>query len=159
MYPNYTSFTNSLKISEERTKYLNELKNTRKNMNSKNTIIIGVLGESPYAESAGDVNIPYCKSTFGGSGCRYDGSNPYLPEKQRTSLTLDYDNFDHNVISHILEADKNIPVITVLLSGRPMLVNNALNISTAFISAWLPGTSGGQGIVDAISGDYKLRSK
>ena len=94
--------TNSLKISEERTKYLNDLKNVRKNMTANNTIIIGVLGESPYAESAGDVNIPYCKGIFGGDGCRYDGSNPYLPEKQRTSLALDYDNFDHNVISHIL---------------------------------------------------------
>ena len=128
-------------------------------MTSKNTIIVGVLGESPYAESAGDVNIPYCHGIFGSDGCRYDGSNPYLPEKQRSSLALDYDNFDHNVISHIREADKNIPLITVLLSGRPMLINNALGISDAFIAGWLPGTSGGQGIVDAISGDYRLRNK
>lgn len=56
-------------------------------MTSKNTIIIGVLGESPYAETAGDVGIPYCKnSIFGGDGCRYDGTNPYLPEKQRATL-------------------------------------------------------------------------
>lgn len=45
-----------------------------------------------------------------------------------------------------------------MLSGRPMLINNALNISNAFIAGWLPGTSGGQGIVDAISGDYKFKS-
>jgi hypothetical protein len=35
-----------------------------------------------------------------------------------------------------------------------MIINSALNISNAFISGWLPGTSGGQGIVDVISGDY-----
>ena len=40
-----------------------------------------------------------------------------------------------------------------------MEVNNALKISTAFIAGWLPGTSGGQGIVDAISGDYVVRPK
>ena len=52
-----------------------------KNMNTKNTITIGVLAESPYAETAGDVGIPYCTGStlIGGDGCRYDGSNPYLP--------------------------------------------------------------------------------
>lgn len=129
-------------------------------MTAKNTIIIGVLGESPYAETAGDVGIPYCKnSIFGSDGCRYDGSNPYLPEVQRTTLALAYDTFDHHVFEHIWEHDKNIPLITVVLAGRPMLINDAVNISSAVVAAWLPGTSGGQGIVDAISGDYRLRSK
>jgi hypothetical protein len=31
-------------------------------MNSKNTIILAVVGESPYAEFAGDVGIPYCQN-------------------------------------------------------------------------------------------------
>lgn len=57
------------------------------------------------------------------------------------------------------EQDKNIPLISVMLAGRPMLINSVVNISSAVLAAWLPGTSGGQGIVDAISGDYRLRSK
>lgn len=58
-------------------------------MTAKNTIIIGVLGESPYAETAGDVGIPYCHgSILGSDGCRYDGTNPYLPQKQRSTLDL-----------------------------------------------------------------------
>jgi beta-glucosidase len=130
-------------------------------MNSKNTIIIGVLAESPYSESAGDVGIPYCTGSTitGGDGCRYDGSNPYLPEKQRKTLELNYDAFDHKVLDHVWEHDKNIPLVTVMLAGRPMLINNSVNISSAVIAGWLPGTSGGQGIVDAISGDYRLKSK
>ena len=32
-------------------------------MTSRNTLIIGVFGEDPYAESEGDVNIPYCKTS------------------------------------------------------------------------------------------------
>lgn len=40
-----------------------------------------------------------------------------------------------------------------------MIINDMLNESAAFISAFLPGTSGGQGIVDAITGDYVIRPK
>jgi beta-glucosidase len=38
-----------------------------------------------------------------------------------------------------------------------MIINDILTESSAFISAFLPGTSGGQGIVDAIVGDYTMR--
>jgi beta-glucosidase len=43
------------------------------------------------------------------------------------------------------------------MSGRPMIINGILDESSAFISAFLPGTSGGQGIVDAITGRYVFR--
>lgn len=38
-----------------------------------------------------------------------------------------------------------------------MLVEKLMVESQAVIAAWLPGTSGGQGIVDAIIGDYVFR--
>lgn len=38
-----------------------------------------------------------------------------------------------------------------------MIINSILDESNAFISAFLPGTSGGQGIVDAITGRYVFR--
>ena len=47
--------------------------------------------------------------------------------------------------------------MSVLISGRPLLINQILSSSNAVISAWLPGTAGGQGILDAISGDYLLK--
>ena len=37
------------------------LKAKKREFNSKNTLVIGVFGEYPYAETVGDVNIPYCK--------------------------------------------------------------------------------------------------
>lgn len=39
------------------------------------------------------------------------------------------------------------------------MINQILSSSNAVISAWLPGTAGGQGIFEAISGDYLLRPK
>ena len=38
-----------------------------------------------------------------------------------------------------------------------MFIDSALQQSTAVLDAFLPGTSGGQGIVDALTGNYKLR--
>jgi len=61
------------------------------------------------------------------------------------------------VINSVRSVDSKIPLVTVMFSGRPMIADAAMNISNAFISAWLPGTSGGQGVVDAISGDYLIR--
>jgi beta-glucosidase len=70
---------------------------------------------------------------------------------------LDFEKFDKEVISNIREQDKNIPLITVLAAGRPMIIENVLNESTAVVAAWLPGTSGGDGIISAITGRYSFR--
>jgi len=51
-----------------------------------------------------------------------------------------------------------VPVVTVLLSGRPLILGAALDASDAFIAAWLPGTEG-QGIADVLFGDYKPTGK
>ena len=104
------------------------------------------------------MGIPYCKGALQSDGCLYGNSmNPYMPQKQRTSLDLEFDKFENQVIDHIREEDKNIPLVTVLLAGRPMFIDKILAESTAVLDAFLPGTSGGQGIVDGLTGAYKLR--
>ncbi len=50
------------------------------------------------------------------------------------------------------------PVITVLYSGRPMVLGSALKHSTAFVAAWLPGTEG-LGLTDVLFGDFKPTGK
>jgi len=50
------------------------------------------------------------------------------------------------------------PVVTLLLSGRPLILNSALADSTAFVAAWLPGTEG-QGVADVLFGDHKFTGK
>lgn len=50
------------------------------------------------------------------------------------------------------------PVLTVLLSGRPLILGTALGNSDAFVAAWLPGTEG-QGVADVLFGDFKPSGK
>ena len=49
-------------------------------------------------------------------------------------------------------------VVTVLLSGRPMVLGEALDASDAFVAAWLPGTEG-MGVTDVLFGDFKPTGK
>jgi beta-glucosidase len=159
VYANYTNVNNEIIIDQDRNKFLSDLKTKRSNMNSRNTIVIGAFGEFPYAESVGDINIPYCH-TEEQNGCFYNpAANPYAPAAQKKSLTVDISKYDKEVLSTIKAADQKIPVVSVLLSGRPMIIEELLALSDATIAAWLPGTSGGHGIVDAIVGNYALRPK
>ena len=50
------------------------------------------------------------------------------------------------------------PLVVVLISGRPMIIDRALDTSDSFIAAWLPGTEGA-GVADVLFGDYKPTGK
>jgi beta-glucosidase len=49
----------------------------------------------------------------------------------------------------------NIPVITIMLSSKPLLVTDYIDDFDAFVMAFLPGTEGG-GIADVLYGDYNF---
>ena len=85
--------------------------------------VIAVIGERPYAEGDGDI---------GPSGTlRHSSRHPE----------------DLAVLEAV--AGKGKPVITVMVSGRPLFVNDLLNLSDVFIAAWLPGTEG-KGVSDLL---------
>ncbi|MBN1542313.1 glycoside hydrolase family 3 C-terminal domain-containing protein [candidate division KSB1 bacterium] len=46
-----------------------------------------------------------------------------------------------------------LPVITLLISGRPMIINPVLHDSDLLIASWLPGTEA-DGIAEILFGDY-----
>ena len=50
------------------------------------------------------------------------------------------------------------PVVTILFSGRPLVLGSALADSDALVAAWLPGTES-LGITDVLFGDYKFTGK
>lgn len=81
-----------------------------------------VFGETPYAEFQGD----------------------------RAVLALDPELTAPYETMRRLKA-QGIPVVALMITGRPLYVNPALNSADAFVVAWLPGTEGG-GIADVLVG-------
>ena len=47
------------------------------------------------------------------------------------------------------------PVVTILFSGRQLILNSVLDDSSAFVAAWLPGTEG-LGVTDVLFGNFKF---
>lgn len=89
--------------------------------------VIAVVGETPYAETAGDIsNLSH--------SARY-------PE-------------DVKVLQAV--SGKGKPVITVFESGRTAYANDLINLSDAFVAAWLPGTEG-KGVTDVLFGTKDFR--
>ncbi|HYC98198.1 glycoside hydrolase family 3 protein [Brevundimonas sp.] len=87
--------------------------------------VVAVLGETPYAEYNGDVRYP--------SPVQHSLQNPA----------------DLAVLKAV--SGKGVPVISVLYSGRPAYANDLINLSDAFVAAFLPGTEGG-GLADVLVG-------
>ncbi len=81
---------------------------------------IVVFGETPYAEFQGDL------ATL----------------QLRPELRAPYETMKK------LKAD-GVPVIAVMVTGRPLFMNPEFNIADAFVTAWLPGSEGG-GIADLL---------
>jgi beta-glucosidase len=50
------------------------------------------------------------------------------------------------------------PVVTLLYSGRPLILGSALDQSDAMVAAWLPGTEG-EGLADVLFGDFAPTGK
>lgn len=50
--------------------------------------------------------------------------------------------------------ETGIPTVVVLISGRPMILDNVIHYADALFAAWLPGTEG-TGIADILFGDYQ----
>ncbi len=80
---------------------------------------------------------------------------PYAEMKgDREDLDLSGEDLDLIAKAHATGA----PVITIILSGRPMILRSALADSDAIVAGWLPGTEG-LGLTDVLFGDYPFTGK
>lgn len=94
-----------------------------------------------YSES-GDFNVPV------DIVIAVVGETPYAEfEGDRESLALP--DSDIQLIDRL--AAGPAPLVTLLISGRPMIVTDELELSDAFLALWLPGTEGA-GVADILAG-------
>ena len=78
------------------------------------------------------------------------GENPYA-EGVGDRVNVDYDSDDGlELLQKFAEA--GIPTVSIFLSGRALWVNPELNLSEAFVAAWLPGSEG-SGVADVLFAD------
>lgn len=121
---------------------------------AQHDVAIVVIGENPYAEGLGDIRSGEHLIVEAGSQIR--GSINVLRPYGNTLSLANLHPEDLRTISTI--AEKGIPVVTVLVSGRPMVVGQELDRSTAFVAAWLPGSEG-QGVADVLFGDFDFKGR
>jgi beta-glucosidase len=106
-----------------------------------------------------NTNVTFSKDGSGSQGSDVGvvviGETPYAEmrgDKEDLSLAPE----DVAAVENMKRA--GIPVVVVLLSGRPMIIAKVLGNCDAFVAAWLPGTEG-QGVADVLFGDYKPTGK
>jgi beta-glucosidase len=100
-----------------------------------------VLYENPYAEYEGDTDDPSFTNTS-------SAQNP-------SGHTI-YDGLAAGVVSRMAAA--NIPLVLVLLTGRPVRIESWLPHFGAVVAAWMPGSEG-EGLADLLYGDAKFVGK
>lgn len=95
-------------------------------------VAIIVVGETPYAEFFGDI----------GSG---RGTYKLNLSKKQQQYVKTYKN-------------KVKKLVVILVSGRPLVTTPQINLSDAFVAAWLPGSEG-DGIAEVLFGAYDFSGK
>ena len=113
-----------------------------------------VVGETPYAEGLGDIR---------------DGNDTWVKVGSQTQGLINVvEPFSGSSVlekmfpedAGLLKAAKEtgLPIICVLVSGRPLITDAELDASDAFVAAWLPGSQGA-GVVDMLFGDEPFVGK
>lgn len=95
-------------------------------------VAVIVVGETPYAEFFGDI------------GGEMDAYEHTLTEAHQSYINT--------------YSTKGIPIVVVLISGRPLVTTNEIEKADAFVAAWLPGSEG-DGIAQVLFGDYDFKGK
>ncbi|MDP4182170.1 MAG: glycoside hydrolase family 3 protein [Bacillota bacterium] len=94
-------------------------------------VAVVVIGEKPYAEYEGD------DGDLGlYNGLALDGNQKALETAKATGL----------------------PVVTILVSGRPRIVTDEIKDWDAFVAAWLPGSEG-DAVAEVLYGKYPFTGK
>src|SRR6185436_8661701 len=109
--------------------------------------------------AAGADRVTYARDGLGAAGADVAvvvvGETPYAEYKgDRDDLSLSKD--DRAALANAKKA--GVPVVLVVVSGRPLILGDAVDMADAVVAAWLPGTEG-QGVADVLFGDYKPTGK
>lgn len=92
--------------------------------------VVVVIGEKPYAETDGDRS-----------------------KKADICASADDKEMMEKLLPNLEKLPKDVPVILVVVAGRPINIETYVDTFDGVVMAWLPGTEG-QGVADVLFGDY-----
>jgi beta-glucosidase len=110
-------------------------------------------------KAAGSANVTDSRDGTGAKGASVAvaviGETPYAEMRgDRENLNLDPE--DVAVVENLKRS--GVPVLVVLVSGRPLAIDGILPKADALVAAWLPGTEG-DGVADVLFGKWKPTGK
>jgi beta-glucosidase len=119
------------------------------------TTILSGIG----AAAGSGAKVSYSEDGSGAAGAMIGiaviGEKPYAEMfGDRAELRLDPE--DVGVVSRL--KSQGLRVIVVLVSGRPLVIDDILPLADAVVAAWLPGSEG-DGVADVLFGQYKPTGK
>ncbi|MDM7860342.1 glycoside hydrolase family 3 protein [Alteromonas sp. ASW11-36] len=117
-------------------------------------VAVVVIGERSYAEGLGDIRSSdrlLVQSSLGIDG------NVAIHKPYGKSAALQVLHPEDIALLNALREHK-IPIVTVLLNGRPLIVEDEINLSDAFVIAWLPGSEG-ECIADLLAGEVNFTGR
>ena len=99
-------------------------------------------------------NVTYSKDGSGAKGANVGivvvGEPPYS-EMMGDKESLQLDKKDLKAIENVRKA--GVPVVVIMVSGRPLIIEDEVDKWDGLIAAWLPGSEG-KGVTDVLFGDY-----
>jgi beta-glucosidase len=103
--------------------------------------------------------ITYSKDGGNAAGADFGivviGETPYA-EWMGDRQSLELSEEDVAVVEKMQQA--GMPLVVILISGRPLIIEKVIDKADAFVAAWLPGTEG-RGVTDVLFGDFKFVGK
>ncbi|MGA2254644.1 MAG: glycoside hydrolase family 3 protein [Thermoguttaceae bacterium] len=106
-----------------------------------------------------ETEVTYSKDGKGADGADVGvvaiGEKPYA-EGAGDSVELSLTNENLTTLANMKKA--RIPLVVILLTGRPVILGDIPDHVQSLVAAWLPGSEG-QGVADVLFGDYKPTGK
>lgn len=127
-------------------------------------LAIVVIGEVPYAEMLGDIRVEGLakglKISKGSTSdpAFEDDDIPIMKKGPYGSHLYLHELHPEDVATIKRITAKGIPVVTIMICGRPLVIEDELTESEALVVAWFPGSEG-QGLADVIFGDHPISGK
>lgn len=121
------------------------------NQTSGGTTILKAIQETVSPQTKVTYSLDGANASGADLGIVVIGEIPYA-EFMGDRQSLELSEEDVAVVDKMKQT--GMPLLVVLISGRPVIIDKVIDKADAFVAAWLPGTEG-RGVTDVLFGDFK----